>query len=122
MVIQNTAYEQAMKSLWTDLCTCRIRQKTKDPVTGLTDTEPVTLFEDEPCLLNFEMVTAADGDEVATTAQAVTLIISSTVSVPAGSSVTILRDGKTYSYKRSGLPAVYSYHQEIPLEAEGRYA
>lgn len=122
MVIQNAAYEKAMKSLWKDSCTVSIQQKTKDSATGLTSSEPVILFEDEPCLLDFDTVTSADGDEVARTAQTVTLLISSTVSVPAGSSVVVVRDGVTYRYKRSGLPAVYSYHQEVPLQAEGRYA
>lgn len=122
MVIQNSAYERAMKSLWKDRCTVSIQQKTKDPNTGLTSTEPIVLFEGEPCLLDFETVAAASGDEVAVTAQSVTLIISSGVSVPAGSRITVTRDGETYNYSRSGLPAVYSYHQEIPLSAERRFA
>lgn len=122
MVIQNAAYEKAMKSLWTDQCTVKISSKATDQNTHLTDVSDVVLFQNEPCLLNFETVTAAAGDEVALTAQAVTLIISSKLSVPAGSKITVTRDGKDYNYRRSGLPAVYSYHQEIPLEADRRFA
>ena len=49
-------------------------------------------------------------------AQSVTLYIDPSVDIPEGSKITVTQNGVTRDYERSGRPAVYSCHQEIPLE------
>jgi len=38
------------------------------------------------------------------------------VDIPEGSKITVTQNGVTHDYERSGKPAVYSCHQEVPLE------
>ena len=55
-------------------------------------------------------------EEAAQVAQSVVLYIDPSVDIPEGSKVTVTQNGVTRDYERSGTPAVYSTHQEIPLE------
>lgn len=48
--------------------------------------------------------------------QSVTLYIDPSVDIPEGSKVTVTQNGVTRDYERGGTPAVYTTHQEIPLE------
>ena len=44
------------------------------------------------------------------------LLIDPSVDIPEGSKITVTQKGVTRDYERSGTPAVYSVHQEVPLE------
>ena len=48
--------------------------------------------------------------------QSITLFIDRAVTVPEGSKITVTQNGVTGVYEKSGKPAIYSTHQEIPLE------
>lgn len=112
-----TAYEKAVKSLWLDSCAVYIQEKTKDEVTKRTMFTEVCLFENEPCKLSFETVTATDNESHAQiSTQGVKLFLSSDVEIPPGSKIVVTHKGKNYKYKQSGPPGVFTYHQEVPLE------
>ena len=49
-------------------------------------------------------------------AQSVVLYIDPSVDIPEGSKITVTQNGVTRDYERSGKSAVYSCHQEVPLE------
>ena len=49
-------------------------------------------------------------------AQRVVLYIDPSVDIPEGSKITVTQNGMTRDYERSGKSAVYSCHQEVPLE------
>ena len=55
-------------------------------------------------------------EEAATVAQSVTLYLDPAVDIPVGSKITVTQNGVTRDYTRSGKPAGYTYHQEVPLE------
>lgn len=115
----SAAVRQILATLWTDRCTIITHEAVTDPETFLTDFADATLYEDLPCKLSFESIAAAAGDEAASVAQSVKLFLSPDVTVPAGSKVVVTRPNGTersFTYKRSGEPAIYSNHQEIDLE------
>ena len=55
-------------------------------------------------------------EEAAQVAQSVVLYIDPSVDIPEGSKITVTQNGMTRDYERSGKSAVYSCHQEVPLE------
>lgn len=49
-------------------------------------------------------------------AQTVTLYIDPDLEIPEGSKITVTQNGVIGDYERSGKAAVYTCHQEVPLE------
>ena len=103
--------QRALQKLWTDRCTVIVRVKKKDEQSKLTDFVEETLFEEEPCKLSFE--------SLSTTAK---LFMSNEKEVPAGSKIIVTRQGKTFTFARSGEPGWFTWHQEINLELWKRWA
>lgn len=106
----------ALEKLWKDRCTAIQRTEVTDPDTKLTGFEEKIILRDQPCKLSFETLSSADGDPVAATAQAVKLFLSPDVAIPAGCRVTVTHQGNQLDYASSGLPGVFTNHQEICLK------
>ena len=67
--------------------------------------------------IRYKTVTATEpSEEAAKTVQTVTLYIDPSVDIPEGSKITVTQNKVTRDYERSGTPAVYTVHQEVPLE------
>lgn len=109
-------HRKAIERTYTDTCTVTENEKyTKTNKT--TSFRAKTVYEDEPCRLSFKTVNSASGTGTVTKiSQLITLFISPDIDIKAGSKITVTHDGRTTDYKRSGFPAVYKTHQEIPLE------
>ncbi|MDP4152884.1 MAG: hypothetical protein Q8865_05500 [Bacillota bacterium] len=106
-----------LEALWKGVCTITVRNETVDPVTKRTVFLPEDIVRDEPCRISFK--TFAQASESGTgnkIVQIVSLFLASDISVPAGSKITVTQNGRTNIYKNSGVPAVFSTHQEITLE------
>ena len=114
-MVDSPAYKAAQRTLWCDRCTVTTKSDTK--TTGKrTVQEDVVLFADEPCRLSFNSVTETDEtSHAARRVQSAVLLISTGRTIPAGSIITVTHEGVTSTFERSGVAAVYSYHQEIPL-------
>lgn len=98
-------------------------KKEKDAKSKLTKSEPVIVLENQPCKLSFETLKAAvQTDSAATVTQVTKLFVSPDVSIRAGSKITVTQAGVTTNYTCSGIPAVYSTHQEIILELFKEFA
>ncbi|MBR6314477.1 MAG: hypothetical protein IKR49_07595 [Clostridia bacterium] len=109
-------YAAALRSLWCDRCTVTIKRKTETPG-GRTVQTNETLFANVPCRLSFKSIEVTEeSSSAACTVQATVLLLDRQYSVPAGSIITVQHEGMTGEYERSGIPAVYSVHQEIPLK------
>lgn len=115
-MVNSKPYTDAVKSIWCDRCTVSvIRNKSKDN-SAFTRQEPVTLFENEPCRMSHKSVTiASDAENAARMFQQTVLILDNALDIPAGSKITVTHEGVTRHYERSGVPAVYSVHQEVPI-------
>lgn len=111
-------YTSAIKSLWKGKCTVTVRKcDTTDENTGRVVVSEIDTYKDEPCHISFDTVKAAQKENsAAAVGQSIKLFIDRAVVIPEGSKITVTQNGITSEYEQSGKPAVYSTHQEIPLE------
>lgn len=118
-----SARRKAVESLYKGSCTVKVWGEVTDPITHVTKHEEVPLFTDQKCKLSYEKQTSTTpaGGPVLI-AQTTKLFIAPELDIPAGSKIIVTQHGKTAEYTRSGVPAVYTDHQEIMLEAFERYA
>lgn len=114
--------QRALQKLWTDRCTVIVRVKKKDEQSKLTDFVEETLFEEEPCKLSFESLSTTGEGNVPSLGQAAKLFMSNEKEVPAGSKIIVTRQGKAFTFARSGEPGWFTCHQEINLELWKRWA
>lgn len=117
-MVGGKSYAAAIKSLWRGKCTVTVRNNdTTDENTGRVVVGEVDTYTDEPCRISFDTVNATQTENnAANIIQSITLYIDREVVIPEGSKITVTQNGVTAVYEKSGKPAVYSTHQEIPLE------
>lgn len=117
-MVGGKSYAAAIKSLWRGKCTVTVRNNdTTDENTGRVIVGEVDTYTDEPCRISFDTVNATQPENnAANIVQSTTLFIDRAVVIPEGSKITVTQNGATAVYEKSGKPAVYSTHQEIPLE------
>lgn len=117
-MVGGKSYAAAIKSLWRGKCTVTVRNNdTTDENTGRVVVGEVDTYTDEPCRISFDTVNATQPENnAANIVQSITLFIDRAVVIPEGSKITVTQNGATAVYEKSGKPAVYSAHQEIPLE------
>lgn len=105
--------------MFTDKCTIRELQDVVKPGSSLTTKEWVTVLESQPCRISFKSSTpTGDVAGAPTIDYAAKLFIDPSIEIKAGSEITVERQGKTYKGKRAGDPALYPYHQEVPIQVE----
>ena len=117
-MVGGKSYAAAIKSLWRGKCTVTVRNNdTTDENTGRVVVGEVDTYTDEPCRISFDTVNATQPENnAANIVQSITLFIDREVVIPVGSKITVTQNGVMAVYEKSGKPAVYSTHQEIPLE------
>lgn len=115
-------HRRAAECLYEDSCTVYELQPVKDEETKITGNVPVAVHEDVPCKLSFESMDAAIPGEAAVKTVSVKLFIAPEIAINPGSRIDVEHGGERISYKRSGVPAIYSTHQEIMLELFERWA
>lgn len=117
-MVGGKSYAAAIKSLWRGKCTVTVRNNdTTDENTGRVVVGEVDTYTDEPCRISFDTVNATQPENnAANIVQSITLFIDRAVVIPEGSKITVTQNSATSVYEKSGKPAVYSTHQEIPLE------
>ena len=109
--------KKAIQQLWTDTCSVYIQSKIRNESTKRTEFAEVALFENQPCKLSFEsLTTTTETNHAPVVTQGVKLFIDNELSIPSGSKIVVARKGQTFTYKSSGMPGVFTYHQEIILE------
>ena len=113
-----------LASLWQDKCTIYVQTASKNQTTKRTEFTETALVTDEPCKLSFNSADTIVSIEnnVSALDQTVKLFMSNETTVPAGSKVAVTRAGKTYHYRSSGEPKAFTFHQEIGLEIDERWA
>ena len=117
MVRGTNTFTAAVKSLWAGKCTVTVRQNETNENNGRAEAKEVDLCTNEPCRISFDTVQVTEPSSgAAQIKQTVTLFIDPAVSIPEGSKITVTQNGTTGVYEKSGKPAVYTAHKEIPLE------
>lgn len=110
-------YKAAVQRLWKGKATVTVRDGVLNPANGRTEPVERVLVEGAACRISYTTVTATEpSEEAAKTVQAVTLYIDPSVDIPEGSKITVTQNKVTRDYERSGTPAVYTVHQEVPLK------
>lgn len=110
-------YKKAIQSLWDGRATITVREGVLDERTGRTEPVERVTASELPCRISFATVKSTEPDEeAARVAQTVTLYIDPSVVIPEGSKITVTQNQVTTDYERSGRAAVYTDHQEVPLE------
>lgn len=116
-MVRSERCKAAVRSLWKGRAAITVRDGVLNPANGRTEPVPRVLAEEVPCRISYTTVKAAEPSEgAAATVQAVTLYIDPDLDIPEGSKITVSQNGVTRDYERSGTPAVYTAHQEVPLE------
>lgn len=111
------AYKKEIQSLWDGRATVTVLDGVLNPTNGRTEPVGRVTASGLPCRITHNTVKSTEPDnEAALVAQTVTLLIDPSVDIPEGSKITVTQNGVTKDYERSGKPAVYTCHQEIPLE------
>lgn len=105
-----------IRLLWDDKCTITVKEKAQNPVSKLTEYTEVAKYTDEPCKLSYKSLVSTGDGYIASVRQSTKLFISPDVLIPPGSKLTVTHKGTTTEFSRSGLPGVYTNHQEVPLE------
>ena len=112
----------ALRLLWTDTATIS-EYHDYDDEDESTQQGPVAVLENVPCKLSFQSIKETSQTETAAViAQAAKLFIDPGLDIKPGSKITIARAGRVFEFKQSGLPAVFTGHQEIILVPLGDYA
>ena len=117
------AVRAALRSLWLDTATITKYEDFIRPNKSTGQREIVAL-ENEPCKLSFESLQPVNQTDTAPVlAQATKLFIDENVVIEPGSKITITRkSGKVFEFKQSGLPGIFTNHQEIQLVPYEDYA
>ena len=117
MVKNLAAYKKAVQSLWDGKAIITVREGVLNPKNGRTEPVERVIASDLSCRVSHKTVTTTEpSDEAAKVVQSVTLYIDPSVDIPEGSKITVTQNKVTRDYERSGTPAVYTVHQEVPLE------
>jgi len=116
-------YAAALRSLWCDRCTVYVMQNSEDDNSPFSEQEWSVLFEAEPCRMTHKSVTITnDTDHAASTYQSTVLILDKAKEIPPGSKISVTHEGVTRTYERSGVAAVFSVHQEVPVTLKEAWA
>ena len=106
---------KALESLYTGTAViAELREVTKP--NGAIGSEEVITASDLPCRLSFgSSPSAVETDTAAGIAQEIKLFLAPEVRVKPGSRIEVTQNGVAAAYRSSGVPAIYSRHQEINL-------
>ncbi len=109
--------KKALQRLWKDTCTVTEFQEYTKP-NGSTGFREVDVLSNEPCKLSFETLHPATQTATAAKLVQVTKVfLDNAVNIKPNSKFTIQHNGRTSVFGNSGLPGVFSNHQEIMLVA-----
>ena len=130
MLSQNQVVEirRAFEQVYYDKCSIFEKQKVTHEDHSTTF-EEVEVLSNQKCRIDFENETVANNEnQVAIVSQTITLFIDPTIEIKKVSKIKVTYTDKvtqetvTKDYTRSGEPAIYNSHQEVPLELFSRYA
>lgn len=119
---------QVLRTLWQDRCTIQIMTEYTKP-NSAKGKRLVTLTEDEPCKLSYfngvhVNSPSSDTPLAAQVVQRAKLFVRPDLDIPAGSRITVTThtNGIVLYFENSGIPAYFTNHQEISLEARQKWA
>lgn len=117
-----------LQKLWKDACKIEITQRTTD-FDGISSRNWLTVCEKEPCKLSFyddhTRINSSRGQPNADPLfQQTKLFIKPDLVIPEGSRITVTthKNNVTLFFEASGVPALFTNHQEILLNQVKKWA
>lgn len=108
---------KAIELLYSDKCTILAYQLDKNEINKRTTQKEVPVILDQPCRLTYKnIISSSVEDNVTSIKQVVKLIIAPEITIDPGAKIIVTHKGTNTEYARSGVPAVYTNHQEVVLE------
>ena len=112
-----------LQKLWRDTCSIYNFEKVKDPKTKTTEFKEILVQENIPCRISFQNISStSETPSIAITNQDIKLFLSNNVEIKENSKIVVTRNGISKTYKASGIPAIYSVHQEVILVIDNKGA
>ena len=112
-----------LQKLWRDTCSIYNFEKVKDPKTKTTEFKEVLVQENIPCRISFQNISSTTETlSIAVTNQVIKLFLTNKVEIKENSKIIVTRNGIAKTYKASGIPAIYSVHQEVILVTDNKGA
>lgn len=112
-----------LQKLWRDTCSIYNFEKVKDPKTKTTEFKEILVKENIPCRISFQNISSTtETPSIAVTNQVIKLFLSNKVEIKENSKIVVTRNGIAKTYKASGIPAIYSVHQEVILATDNKGA
>jgi len=109
------SHKQALTSLWKDKFSVVEYPEYVKP-NGSVGSEAVIVLGDQPCKLSFSSLNTVNQTETAAAiVQTAKLFCDKAIEIKAGSKIIVDRDGRSFEYKQSGEPGIFTNHQEIVL-------
>ncbi len=105
----------AIEWLYKGKCSIFHKEEVFDPITKRTTFKDVSICENEPCRLSQATKVGEQGDNVAEAEKIIKLFIRPEIEIASGAKATVTQNGRTETFETSGIPAVYSSHQEVEL-------
>ncbi len=118
------AARKRVENLYTGFCSVYVLDTVRDPDTKQSKQSERLLFENQPCRISYESnsTTLKTNDTVYEKPQSLKLFIAPELNIKAGSKIIVNQNGRTETYKSSGIPRMYITHQEIALEVFERWS
>ena len=112
-----------LQKLWRDTCSIYNFEKVKDPKTKTTEFKEILVQENIPCRISFQNIfSTSETPSIAIINQVIKLFLSNKVEIKENSKIVVTRNGVSKTYKASGIPAIYSVHQEVILVIDNKGA
>lgn len=107
---------KAIESLYKDKCSI-VEYRSCKKTNKSTGQKEFTVLQNQPCKLSFSTVKSnTETASAEMVIQVVKLFIAPEIIIQPGSKIIVEHQGRTTAYKNSGVPGVYSSHQEVVLE------
>lgn len=111
----NKAVRAAIESRYDGKCIITERQKTTDPETHITGFSEVETGSFR-CHLSYKSSPSGQNGQPAELKQTIKLFLAPEIRIKPGSKITVIQNGRQEEYQGSGVPDIYTNHQEIHLE------
>lgn len=115
----NKYFENAKKSIeqfFDGKCNIYNYEEVRNFETGVSNFEEILKQKDIPCRIVYKKINSAGQGRVSDyLSQSIVLILPTNVVIPEGSKIFVTSQNINEFYQKSGSPAFYKTHQEIPL-------
>ena len=115
--------KSALRIIWTDKFSVYEFEEVTNEDKSTTHEFVMTSINDEPCKLSYSRILQLDEtDTVVKKRQVVKLFCDEKLAIKPGSKISVTRGNEILEFAQSGLPGVFSSHQEFFLVPWDSYA